>query len=251
MPGMGIGNGIRVEPALPGFNPAFLFNGGGVGVWYDPSDLSTMFQDSAGTIAVTAPGQPVGLIKDKSGNNNHASQANNGQRPTYNVDSNGSSYLQFDGSDDVFVTINPINLEIGMSAFAISNAGSGIGLGTLVSQGSAGYLGVQQTANSYIKNDGGTNYPVLTLKTRQAITLMSSNSGRTVNGFDSVGNTGNATAASNGLNAINTIGRFTPSVSAPLLGRLHQIILFSGNVSLENQYNTRVWLASKLIAVTP
>lgn len=35
-------------------------------VWYDPSDLSTMFQDSAGTTPVTADSDPVGLILDKS-----------------------------------------------------------------------------------------------------------------------------------------------------------------------------------------
>lgn len=33
--------------------------------WYDPSDLSTQFQDSAGTAPVTAVGQPVGLTLDK------------------------------------------------------------------------------------------------------------------------------------------------------------------------------------------
>ena len=36
------------------------------GFFYDPNDLSTMFQDAAGTIPVTAAGQPVGLILDKS-----------------------------------------------------------------------------------------------------------------------------------------------------------------------------------------
>ena len=36
------------------------------GLMYDPSDLSTMFQDSAGTTPVTAVGQPVGLRLDKS-----------------------------------------------------------------------------------------------------------------------------------------------------------------------------------------
>ena len=30
------------------------------GVWYDPSDLTTLFQDAAGTTPVTAAGQPVG-----------------------------------------------------------------------------------------------------------------------------------------------------------------------------------------------
>lgn len=43
-----------------------LFASGEQGAWYDPSDLTTMFQDSAGTTPVTADGQPVGLILDKS-----------------------------------------------------------------------------------------------------------------------------------------------------------------------------------------
>jgi len=48
------------------FSPASLFAGGEQGVWYDPSDLSTVFQDAAGTTPVTASGQPVGLMLDKS-----------------------------------------------------------------------------------------------------------------------------------------------------------------------------------------
>ena len=43
-----------------------LFAGGKQGVWLDPSDLSTMFKDAAGTQPVTANGDPVGLILDKS-----------------------------------------------------------------------------------------------------------------------------------------------------------------------------------------
>ena len=43
-----------------------LFANNEQGVFFDPSDLSTMFQDSAGTTQVTADGQPVGLILDKS-----------------------------------------------------------------------------------------------------------------------------------------------------------------------------------------
>lgn len=43
-----------------------LFKAGEQGFWYDHNDLSTLFQDSAGTIPVTAAGQPVGLKLDKS-----------------------------------------------------------------------------------------------------------------------------------------------------------------------------------------
>lgn len=48
------------------FYPQSLFSAGEQGVWYDPSDFSTMFQSSTGTTPVTAVEQPVGLILDKS-----------------------------------------------------------------------------------------------------------------------------------------------------------------------------------------
>jgi len=49
-----------------GFSPASLFAAGEQGVWYDPSDLTTLFQDSAGNTPVTAVEQAVGLMLDKS-----------------------------------------------------------------------------------------------------------------------------------------------------------------------------------------
>lgn len=48
------------------FAPSSLFKANEEGVWYDPSDLTTLFQDAAGTIPVTAVEQPVGLMLDKS-----------------------------------------------------------------------------------------------------------------------------------------------------------------------------------------
>jgi len=49
-----------------GFSPLSLFAGGAEGAWFDPSDLTTLFQDAAGTTPVTTSGQPVGLMFDKS-----------------------------------------------------------------------------------------------------------------------------------------------------------------------------------------
>jgi hypothetical protein len=63
------------------FSPALLFAAGEQGAWYDPSDFSTMFQDSAGTTPVTAVEQPVGRILDKSGRGNTATQATSASRP--------------------------------------------------------------------------------------------------------------------------------------------------------------------------
>jgi len=42
-----------------------IFRSGEQGIWLDPSDFSTLFQDAAGTTPVTAVGQPVGLALDK------------------------------------------------------------------------------------------------------------------------------------------------------------------------------------------
>lgn len=43
-----------------------IFRNGEQGFFYDPNDLSTMYQDVAGTVPVTSVGQPVGLMLDKS-----------------------------------------------------------------------------------------------------------------------------------------------------------------------------------------
>lgn len=48
-----------------------LFSNGENGFWYDASDTSVLFTDTAGTTAVTAVGQEVKRINDKSGNGNH------------------------------------------------------------------------------------------------------------------------------------------------------------------------------------
>ena len=81
-----------------------LFANGEQGAWYDPSDLSTMFQDSAGTTPVTAVGQSVGRILDKSGRGNHATQATAASRPVLQQDGNGKYYLAFDGVNDFLST---------------------------------------------------------------------------------------------------------------------------------------------------
>lgn len=84
-----------------------LFANGEQGFWYDPNDLSTMYQDAGGTVPVTAAGQPVGLMKDKSGRNNHAFQTTSASRPILRQNAEtGANYLEFDGSDDFLQTSN-------------------------------------------------------------------------------------------------------------------------------------------------
>src|SRR4051812_18026911 len=83
----------RLRAGGSGFSPAQIAST----LWLDPSDIASMSQDSAGATPVTASGQPVGRIMDKSGNGLHFT-ASGAARPTYTV-SGGYAYLDFSGSN--------------------------------------------------------------------------------------------------------------------------------------------------------
>ena len=87
------------------FSPLDLFKDGKQGVWYNPSDKTTLFQDVAGTVPVTKDGDPVALMRDKSGNGNHATQTVSAERPVYKTDGE-MHWLQFDGVDDSLLITN-------------------------------------------------------------------------------------------------------------------------------------------------
>ena len=93
------------------FNPVILFANGEQGAWYDPSDLSTLFQDDAGTTPVTEPGQTVGLMLDKSGNDVEARQTTAESRPIYR-DDEGLRYTDGDGVDDTISSAGVLDLSV-------------------------------------------------------------------------------------------------------------------------------------------
>ena len=76
------------------------------GVWYDTSDISTLFQDNAGTTPITASGQTIGFVRDKSGNGLNATQATTAARPSYIVDADGA-FIQHDPVDDALTVTLP------------------------------------------------------------------------------------------------------------------------------------------------
>lgn len=120
-----------------------LFAAGEQGAWYDPSDMSTMFQDVAGTAPVTQVGQAVALIRDKSGRGNHASQSVAASRPIFQVDEFVRPYLNFDGVDDRLVATGTANLF----KFLHDNTGATVWAGTKAS-GAAVYHALTSTTNS-------------------------------------------------------------------------------------------------------
>lgn len=80
------------------FDAASLFAGGLGGGLYNPSVLTSLWQDSAGTVA-GAVNSPVGRVTDLSGNGNHFVQATSSRRPILRL-SGGKYWLEFDGIDD-------------------------------------------------------------------------------------------------------------------------------------------------------
>ena len=80
-----------------------LYSDGENGALYVPQPIvngtQALFQGSAGTVPVTADGDPDGLTIDQSPNNNNASQSVSAERPLYNLE-NGIHSLKGDGVDD-------------------------------------------------------------------------------------------------------------------------------------------------------
>jgi len=128
--------------AVP-FSIADLFASSEQGAWYGPSDLSTLFQDSAGTTPVTTAGQPVGRMLDNSGNGNHATQATAARRPTYQT---GPARATLDKVDDRLSVTVPTGGFTGTMVLATD-------------QGTASY-GVTIPAGAYdIGGRGGQYFP--------------------------------------------------------------------------------------------
>jgi hypothetical protein len=102
--------------------------------WYDPSDISTLFQDAAGTVPVTADGDPVGMILDRSGNARHLTQSTDVQRPTYKT-AGGLSWLLFDGSANRLIgsAVSGAIVTVGAAAEATGAAGTPVLMSNIIS----------------------------------------------------------------------------------------------------------------------
>ena len=130
------------------FSPSSsLFASGEKGAWFDASDLTTLFQDSAGTIPVTAVGQKVGKWLDKSGNNAHAIQATLANQPTYQIDPEGNPNITFTklGTQLVTPSINftgtaQMMVCVGINVLDSSSAGVALELGSDVNSVNGSFL---------------------------------------------------------------------------------------------------------------
>ena len=96
---IGIGVNLYTNTIRNSFSPSSL----NPALWYDISDASTLFQDTAGTIPVTADGQSVALIKDKSANGRNITQSTAILRPIYRK-SGSQAWLEMDGTKNLILS---------------------------------------------------------------------------------------------------------------------------------------------------
>lgn len=91
-------SGISVPSGAGGFNPLSI---SGLVAWYEFTDPTTMFTDAGATL-VSADGQSIYQINDKSGNGRHLTQATAANRPLYKTGilPSGRSIGRFDGTND-------------------------------------------------------------------------------------------------------------------------------------------------------
>jgi hypothetical protein len=258
---MQIGIGLGLTSRRLGFSPASLFALSEPGVWLDPSDLTTMFQDTAGATPVTTPGQTVARINDKSGRGNHATQATAASRPTYQVDGNGRGYLAFDGVDDFLVTptitpgIDKVQVFAGVRKLVnANNAGCLVELST--SAGSNGSFNIRAPISSlgeYIFSSRGNinvaaTSGVFTAPITNVLSGIGDISGDTatlrVNGTQSAQSTADQ-GTNNYLAYPLYIGR-RAGTSLPFNGHLYGLLVrFGANLTTDQITSTETWVNGK------
>lgn len=218
-----------------------VFEGDKQGLFYDPSDLTTLFKDAAGTQPVTADGDPVGLIKDKSGNNNHATQAVSAARLVYRTDGI-LHWLEQDGVDDYMKTANfglaqPVSMAFAMSASKNSLLIDGLSnnSGSVSSSGNALRLYAGPSSNSayyspLITYDQNHVYDARISGDTSYITF--DNNPITIR---SVG-TANMGGVTIGASASGTV---------PNEGRFYGMVVVAGEISITNRQAIKQYLATK------
>ena len=136
-------------------NPAAFSN---LALWLDAADSSTLFSDHTFNTSATTD---IGGWKDKSGNNNHATQPSTASAmPTY---SSASQKIVFDGGDILQVTNDPFNGMQEPAVFAVAKWNGLVEWGNTIAgfrgEGNGWKLRQRHSAEMFaftIRNTGGT-----------------------------------------------------------------------------------------------
>jgi len=220
--------------------------------WWDISDLSTLFQDANGEVPVTADGDKVALVTDKSGNGNDASQADNVDRPTYKTDGT-YHWLLFDGINEF------MNIPVATSG-AVGSDNTAAFAVQVTASGNRGFIGgtldaglnynfanglirpCVKTTSGYIIASGSTN----TEDTDRVVSMTWDRSAGQIigrqNGTEEVDVSG--TAADKAVPAEMWLGQ-SYSVAAIFSGRIYSGAVYNAELDADNINNLEIYMATK------
>lgn len=224
-----------------------LFANNEQGFAFDFNDLSTMYQDSAGTIPVTGVGQPVGKVLDKSGRGNHATQSTSSKRPILQQNATtGAYYLVFDGVDDYLVTASFPAMGLGTTIFSGSLCNKA-GTSAIVARGVGGYL--YQTATQTIIQSTSNGIGITTNGNTVATALYDhSGTGATLRANKQVGIKPVTERGFSNTNPL-AIGAFSTNGEVPFQGNIYSVIGINRVATTTEITNTENAIA-KTVGVT-
>lgn len=237
---------------IPFFDPAVLFEGGQEGVWLDFSDITTMFQDSAGTVAAVVD-QPVGRVADKSGRGHHATSSGSARpilRQTsgkYWLDFPQTAYLDIGATaaETDFATVSCL-----VGSYSVANTRVLIGKPHTSTQVAPYFRWViyHGVSNAYAVRINGTEYTAAaawTLSANHLITYLSAGGKARMDGVDSVSFPAAALTYPNA-----TVLRIGANVAAGELfyGRVYGVILVARAMSAAEIVDAETWLQGKYVS---
>ena len=239
-----------------GFSPSALFANGEEGVWYDPSDLSTLFEED-GTTPASVDG-PVGKILDKSGNGNHLIQTTETKCPTLRL-AGGLYYLEFDGVDDglqasaidftgtdamsVFAGARKEADEVAVVAELSNNLGANNGAFRLASIG--GDVWRYSSKGTSVANSNASGYvPPVTSVLTGLSDISSDTAIIRVDGSQEASAGANQGTGNYGNHALN-IGARSSGSTLQLNGRIYGVVVRGATSSAAEIASTEKYIASK------
>jgi hypothetical protein len=232
-------------------------------LWLDASDLSTLWQDTGGTIAVTSNGQTVALWKDKSGNALNVSQTGTA-KPDYlgwitNLNLRPGLHFDVDvlqavnstgitGNDDrtvITVWTNSVNTTQNFQhTFHMGTADTNRAYGISVSRASSNLVGNHYWAGEYTTNKTGNAVP------HMALASWDGDGGTPGSGLDSwyvdgrFGGTSNRDPLNTGADSITIGSRLLPPAEG-IRGDIAEVIVYDSTLTAAEQQAIGRYLTNK------